>query len=146
MKTKIKFMAVSVLVLVGLCFSAYSTYAFSGPHGRGGEIRRIKWILEKGGQPLTDAQKAQIKDIMTTSRTQVRPAITQVRKARRALRDLILSGSATDAQIKTQVDAMAPIGTNIAEQRAQTFNRIVTQVLTADQRSVLQQFKGPRTL
>jgi Spy/CpxP family protein refolding chaperone len=145
MKTKIKFMAVSVLVLVGLCFSAYSTYAFSGPHGRGGETRRIKWVLEKGGQPLTDAQKTQIKDIMTTGRTQLKPAITQVRTARRALRDLILSGSATDVQIKTQVDAMAPLGTTIAEQRAQTFNQIVTQVLTADQRSVLQQFKGPET-
>lgn len=145
MKTKIKFMAVSVLVLVGLCFSAYSTYAFSGPHGRGGEIRRIKWVLEKGGQPLTDAQKTQIKDIMTTSRTQLKPAITQVRTARRALRDLILSGSATDVQIKNQVDAMALLGTPIAEQRTQTFNQIVTQVLTADQRSVLQQFKGPKT-
>jgi Spy/CpxP family protein refolding chaperone len=145
MKTKIKFMAVSVLVLVGLCFSAYSTYAFSGPHGRGGEIRRIKWVLEKGGQPLTDTQKTQIKDIMTTSRTQLKPVITQVRTARRALRDLILAGSATDAQIKTQVDALALLGTPIAEQRAQTFNQIVTQVLTADQRSVLQQFKGPKT-
>src|SRR5271169_992619 len=126
MKTKIKFIAVSVLVLVGLCFSAYSTYAFSGPHGRGGEIRRIKWVLEKGGQPLMDAQKTQIKDIMTTNRTQLKPAITQVRTARRALKDLILSGLATNDQIKAQVDAMAPLRTNIAEQRAQTFNRIVT--------------------
>ncbi|MGC1404343.1 MAG: Spy/CpxP family protein refolding chaperone [Thermodesulfobacteriota bacterium] len=145
MKTKIKFMAVSVLVLVGLCLSAYSTFAFSGPHGRGGEIRRIKWVLEKGGQPLTDAQKTQIKDIMTTSRTQMKPAITQARTARRALRDLILSGTATDAQIMGQVDAIVPLGTAIAEQRARTFNQIVTQVLTADQRSVLQQFKGPKT-
>ena len=145
MKTKIKFMAVSVLVLVGLCLSAYSTFAFSGPHGRGGEIRRIKWVLEKGGQPLTDAQKTQIKDIMTTSRTQMKPTITQVRTARSALRDLILSGSATNDQIKAQVDTMVPLGTALAEQRAQTFNQIVTQVLTADQRSLLQQFKGPKT-
>jgi periplasmic protein CpxP/Spy len=146
MKTKIKFMAVSILVVVGLCLSAYSTYAFSGPHGRGGEIRHIKWVLEKGGQPLTDAQKTQLKVIMTNSWTQLKPNITQLRTARRALRDLLMSGSATDVQIKAQVEAMAPLGTNIAEQRAQTFNQIVTQVLTADQRSVLQQLKGSKTL
>ena len=82
---------------------------------------------------------------MTTSRTQMKPTITQVRTARSALRDLILSGSATNDQIKAQVDTMVPLGTALAEQRAQTFNQIVTQVLTADQRGLLQQFKGPKT-
>ena len=145
MKTKIKFMIVTVLVIAGLCLSAYPTYAFSGHHGRGMGIRHLEWVLEKSGQPLTDAQKSQIKDIMTTNRTQLKPTLTQVRTGLRALKDLILSGSATDAQIKAQVDAMIPLGTAIAEQRAQMYNQIVNQVLTADQRSLLQQLKGPKT-
>lgn len=145
MKTKFKFMAISAFVLIGLAFSAYSTYAFCGPHKRGGEIRRLKWVLEKGGQPLTDTQKSQIKDLMKTNWTQLKPTITQLKADRRALRDLIITGTATDADVKAKVDAMASLGTAIAEQRFQTFNLIVTQVLTADQRSVLQQFKGPRT-
>jgi Spy/CpxP family protein refolding chaperone len=145
MKPKIRFMAVSVLVLVGLCLSAYETYAFSGPHGRGGEIRRMKWVLEKGGQPLSDAQRAQIKEIMTTNWTEMKPTVEQARIARRNLRDLILSGSATDVEIKAQVEAMVPLGTALAEKRAQTFNQIATQVLTSEQRSVLQQFQGHRT-
>ena len=145
MKTKIKFMVVSIFVLVGLCLSAYSTYAFSGPHKPGFKIRHLAGVLEKAGQPLTEEQKSQIKDIMITSRTHLKPTIAELITARRALRDLILSGSATDIQIRTQVDAMAPLGTAVAEQRAQTFNQIATQVLTADQSSVLQQFKGPKT-
>jgi Spy/CpxP family protein refolding chaperone len=145
MKTKTRFMAVSVLVLVGLCLSAYETYAFSGHHGRGGEIRRIKWVLEKGGQPLDDGQKAQIKQIMKDNWTTMKPTIEQLRTARKALRDLILTGQAKDAQIKAQVDAMAPLGKAMAEQQAQIFNQIVTQVLSGDQRTVLQNFKGPQT-
>jgi Spy/CpxP family protein refolding chaperone len=144
MKTKIRFMAVSVLVVVGLCLSTYSSYAFSGSHERGGELRRMGWILKKGGQPLTEEQKTSIKDIMKTNWTAMKPNMQQLRTARKALRDLILTGQATDAQIKTQVDAMAPLGTAMAEQRAQIFNQIVTQILSGDQRTVLQNFKGPQ--
>ncbi len=146
MKTKITFMAVSVLLLISLCLSAQPIYAYSGPHGRGGGIRHIYWVLEKGGQPLTEEQKAQIKTILTTNWNQLKPTRTQLRTDRQALRDLLLSGSATEAQIKAQVDGMIPLGTTLAEQRAQTFNRIVTQVLTAEQRTLLQQFKGHKTL
>jgi Spy/CpxP family protein refolding chaperone len=144
MKTKIRFMAVSVLVVVGLCLSAYSTYAFSGPHGRGGELRRMGWILKKGGDPLTDEQKASIKDIMKTNWTTMKPTIEQLRTARKALRDAILSGTATD--IKGQVDTtIAPLLTAIAESRAQIFSQIVTTVLKPEQLQLLQQYKGPQT-
>ena len=144
MVTKFKFLAVSVFVLTGLVFSAYPTYAFSGHHGRGGEIKRLKWILEKGGQPLTDDQSTQIKEIMKTTWTQLKPTISELKTNRRALRDLIISGTATEAQIKTQVDAMVPIGTAIAEQRALAFNQLVTKVLTDAQRNLLQQFKAQK--
>jgi Spy/CpxP family protein refolding chaperone len=145
MKTKITFLAVSVLVLIGLCFSAQPIYAYSGPHGRGGGIWHISWILKKGGQPLTEEQKAQIKTILTTSWTQLKPTRTELRTDRQALRDLILSGKASEDQIKAQVDGMIHLGTDLAEQRAQTYNRIV-KVLTADQLSLLQQFKGHKIL
>jgi len=56
-----------------------------------------------------------------------------------------LTGQATEAQIKAQVEAMAPLGMAIAENRAQIFNQIVTTVLTKDQLGVLQNFKGPQT-
>jgi hypothetical protein len=35
MRTKFKFLAVSVFVLTGLVFNAYPTYAFSAPWARG---------------------------------------------------------------------------------------------------------------
>ena len=144
MKTRIKFMVVSVFALIGLVLVPYATHAFSGPHGRGGEIKRLKWVLEKGGQPLTDDQRAQIKDIMKTTWTQLKPTIADLRANRGALRELIISGTATDAQIKAQVDAMVPLGTTVAEQRALAFNLVVTKVLTDAQRNVLQQFKAPK--
>jgi Spy/CpxP family protein refolding chaperone len=146
MKPKIKFMAVSVFALIGLCLSAYSTYAFSGHHGRGGEIRRLNWVLEQGGQPLTDDQKAQTKDIMKSTWTNLKPTIIQIKAGRKDLRDSILSGTATNDQIKAKVDAMIPLGTIVAEQRALAFNQIVSKVLTDDQRILLQQFKGPKSL
>ena len=147
MKTKITFMAVSILVLIGLCLSAHPLYAYPGPHGRGGGIRQINWILKKGGQPLTDAQKAQIKTILTTGWSQMKTTRTDLRTARQALRDLILSGKANEeTQITSQVDGMIPLTTALAEQRALTFYRIVTQVLTPGQLNLLQQFKGHKTM
>ena len=98
----------------------------------------------EGGQPLTDDQRTQIKEIMETTGTQLKPTILELKTNRRALRDLIISGTPTEAQIKTQVDAMVPIGTAIAEQRALAFNQVVTKVLTDAQRNVLQQFKAQK--
>ena len=145
MKTKITFMAVSILVLIGLCLSAHPLYAYPGPHGRGGGIRQINWILKKGGQPLTDAQKAQIKTILTTGWSQMKTTRTDLRTARQALRDLILTGNAMEDQIKKQVDDMMIFETTLAEQRAQTFN-LISKVLLPEQRSLLQQFKGHKTM
>jgi Spy/CpxP family protein refolding chaperone len=142
MKTNIKVAAVSVLVLIGLCLSAYSTYAFGGPQGRRGELKRLAWALETGGQPLTDAQRDQIRDIMKTNWEQLKPAVMQLKTERRALKDAIISGTATEAEIKTRVNAMALLGTAIAEQRTLIFNQIISQVLNDAQRGVLQQFSA----
>jgi Spy/CpxP family protein refolding chaperone len=146
MKTKITFIAVFVLVLAGLSLSVHPSYAFSGHHRGFGEIRHIQWVLAKGGQPLTDAQKTQIKDIMKENWTQLKPTLTQLRTARHALRELILSGNASPSEIEAQVEAMTPLGKTLAEQGALAFNRIIKQVLNDAQRSVLQQFKGPKAL
>ncbi|HMK64718.1 MAG TPA: Spy/CpxP family protein refolding chaperone, partial [Thermodesulfobacteriota bacterium] len=144
MKRKISVVSVFLLVLVGLCLSAYSSYAFSGHHGRGGELRHLKWALEKGGQPLTEDQKVQVREIMKNTWTALKPTIDQIRAGRKDLRDTILSGTATDEQVKAKVAAMIPLGTTAAEQRALAFNQIVGKVLTDGQRTLLQQFKGNR--
>jgi Spy/CpxP family protein refolding chaperone len=144
MRRKIGVISVFLLVLVGLCLSAYSSYAFSGHHGRGGEMRKLKWALEKGGQPLTDDQKVQVGEIMKNTWTALKPTIEQIRAGRKDLRNTVLSGTASDEQIKAKVAAMIPLGTVVAEQRALAFNQIVTKVLTDGQRTLLQQFKGTK--
>jgi Spy/CpxP family protein refolding chaperone len=135
MKTRTKI--VSMLVLMVFCFSAYEAYAFGGPGGRGPEMKHLKWILAKAQVPLADDQKTQIKAIMKDSRDQTQEVRTSLKAARREVRDLILTGKASDGDIQAKVGAMTPLINQMALNRAQTFNKIVG-LLHPDQLAALQ--------
>jgi Spy/CpxP family protein refolding chaperone len=137
MKTRMSI--ISFLAVMVLCFSAYDSYAYGGPRGRGFEGRQLKWVLAKSGVPLTDEQETQIKGIFQEHRDQLKATRTALSQARRDLQTSILSSQLPDDQIKNQVDAkiVPQIGT-IAENRAVIYNQIVWTVLTIDQRAALQ--------
>lgn len=135
MKTRAKI--VSMLVLMVFCFGAYEAYAFGGTGGRRSEMRHLKWLLAKAQVPLADDQKTQIEAIIKDSRDQSQAVRTSLKAARRELRELILTGKASDGDIQAKIEAMAPSINQMALNRAQTFNKIVA-LLHPEQLAALQ--------
>lgn len=143
MKTRMAI--ISFLAVMVLCFSAYDSYAYGGPRGRGFEGRQLKWVLAKSGVPLTDEQKTQIKGIFQQHRDQLKATRTALSQARRDLQTSMLSGQQDDGTIKGQVDnSIVPLINTIAENRAVIFNQILWTVLTVEQRAALQAHASSR--
>ena len=132
---------ISLLALAVLFFSVYETYAFGGPGERRFEGKRLNWVLAKAGVPLTDEQKTQIQALFKESRDQSQVERTNLKMARRALRELILTGNATEADLQAKLVEMTPWINQLAFRRVQTFNKIAA-LLTGEQRAALQAQAG----
>jgi Spy/CpxP family protein refolding chaperone len=128
----------SFLAVMVLCFSAYDSYAYRGPSGRGFEGKQLKWVLAKSGVPLTDEQKTQIKGIFQQNRDQLKATRTALFQARRDLHTSMLEVQQNDGTIKDQVDKIVPLIATMAENRAVIYNQILWTVLTPEQRAALQ--------
>jgi len=81
---------------------------------------------------LTDAQKTQVKDIMSQYRPTLRPLITQFRAERQQLRRLTLANPVDDGAIRAQAAKVASLGADLAVQRAHLI-REIRGVLTPEQ-------------
>ena len=84
---------------------------------------------------LSDAQKAQIKDIMTKERPTLKPLMQQLGNSQSQLRQLEM-GSFDEAQARTIATQQSQTMTELAVQRARVEAEMI-QVLTPDQKSKL---------
>jgi hypothetical protein len=111
MRTKIKLLTVSVLVLVGLCLSAYNTYASGG----GFEGRHRGMLAKMIG--LTDTQKSAIKAALksdttiATYRSNLKTAMPNLIAARKALKLDTLKYFAGNGSLTTITNDMANVTT-----------------------------------
>jgi Spy/CpxP family protein refolding chaperone len=108
------------------------TEHFNHWHGH----RHHAWIWKKLN--LTDQQKEQIKSIRQNLKTQVRPALAAVLKARLQLMQDIDSGK--QAEVSTDTSALASAQAQLWTLRATQWNQI-KGVLTPDQQNTLSEFK-----
>ncbi len=81
---------------------------------------------------LTDAQKAQARELWKTSQTANRPLMTQLVTAKHQLRSLIASGTADEAAVQAQAATVAAAESKLAVQRAQNVKQFLA-LLTPDQ-------------
>ncbi len=95
--------------------------------------------LMAGYLGLTDAQKAQIRTIHQTARTQAQPLQQQLRQNRQDLRAAIKAGTAVDTLAAAQGDLLG----QLVAIRAKTQEQ-VRKVLTAEQLAKLDQFQANR--
>ncbi len=87
---------------------------------------------------LSDAQKAQIKQIMTTERPTLKPLMQQAAQGENQLRTLELSGPFDEAQARTIATQQSQNMTELMVQRARVESEMI-QVLTPDQKTKLAQ-------
>ncbi len=92
---------------------------------------------------LTDAQQAQVKDILAKEKPTVQPLMKQLGDSHRQLRQLELSGTFDEAKVRELASQQAQTMTELIVQRARIHSELV-QVLTADQKTKLSQFMERR--
>ena len=141
MKIRSKSLVAVFLAVVGLAFVISQTNAFAGHggHGKGG------WHLKKmmAAVGLSDEQTAEVKNIISQSRTNLEPTLKQLRTERRALRNLMQSESFDEGAIRNQADKVAKLQADLAVERAQVYQAVL-KVLSPEQIQKLKEFQEKR--
>jgi len=101
---------------------------------RGGEGRIFKQL------DLTDAQKAQMKQIREDSREQIRPLAEQIRAKRQEIRQAREGGTVNEALVTQKLTEIAPLEAKLIAERARVHEQMLS-VLTAEQRTKLEQMR-----
>lgn len=104
-----------------------------GRFGRGPGGGLVRGLQELS---LSDAQRAEIRTIIESSRESGMPLREQLRETRRALRDAVTSDTVNESEIRALAAQMAPLEAEAAVQRARTHSAMMA-VLTPDQRDEL---------
>jgi protein CpxP len=108
-------------------------HQFHGRHHHGGMMGMPFHALN-----LSDAQKAQMKQIMTQERPTLKPLMQQMSQGQSQLRTLELSGNFDEAQARTIATQQSQTMTELTVQRARIESQMV-QLLTPDQKTRLNQ-------
>ena len=85
---------------------------------------------------LTDAQQAQVKDIMTKEKPTIQPMILQMAQGHQQLQQLVMSGGFDEAKVRTLASQQTQTMTELTVQRARIASELY-QVLTPDQKTKL---------
>jgi protein CpxP len=92
---------------------------------------------------LTDAQQAQVKEIMAKEKPVVQPLIQQLGQAHHQMRQLEESGNFDEAQVRTLATQQSQTITELIVQKARIESEML-QVLTPEQKTKFQSFMDRR--
>ncbi len=144
MKTKFWGVAVALLAIM-LCGTAMLSFAqqtdesspataWSGHrHGHMGYLAREL--------NLTDAQKAQIKTLMQSQRTTMRPLMLQMAQNREAMITATTGGAFDQAKVQALANQQAQLMSQMIVQKASLHSQIYNTILTADQKAKADQLR-----
>ena len=108
----------------------------------GGWGARLPGGLMLGKLDLSDAQKEQVKTLVTANRAAVEPYRNQLRDSAKALREATANGQFNEAQIRaiaqTQAQANAELTVANAKLKAEIYN-----ILTPEQRAKVEERRAP---
>src|ERR1051325_6044359 len=89
---------------------------------------------------LTDAQKAQLKQIHENSRQTLAPVVEQIRAKRQEIRQASEGGTVNEALVAQKLAEIAPLEAKLIAERARVHQESLN-VLTADQKAKLDQMR-----
>ena len=90
---------------------------------------------------LTDAQKAQMKQIRESHSQNLRPLMEQVRAKRQELRQVSESGAFNEALVTQKLSEIAPLEAKLMGEQFRTHQEMLS-VLTAEQKTKLEQLRA----
>ena len=143
MKTKLRGVGVALLALL-MCGSAM-LYAQQNDENGGAAA----WAGHRHGHygylakqlNLTDAQKAQIKTMMQSQRTTLRPLMQQMAQNKLAMLNATASGAFDQAKVQSLANQRAQLMAQLEVQKASLRSQIYNTVLTADQKAKADQLR-----
>ena len=138
--------ALAVMLLAGVAMAQTAPPTPTPPqghgfHGRGFGGPMLGRLFHELN--LSDAQKAQVKQIMTQERPTLKPLMRQMAQGENQLRTLELSGNFDEAQARTIATQQSQNMTELMVQRARVESEMIG-VLTPDQKSKLTQMVQER--
>src|SRR5579884_160394 len=146
MRSKFWMVALAMLALIlgGVGILSYaqdsatstSQTAWHGRHGRGGYLMREL--------NLSDAQKAQIKQIFQANKTSGLPLMQQMATNKKSMLEATANGNYDQAKIQQLANQQAQLMSQLIVQKQAIQHQIYTQVLTPDQRAKAEQLRAEK--
>jgi Spy/CpxP family protein refolding chaperone len=138
---KILLATLAVTLLAAVSFSQTAVKAEG--HGRHGHGFGPMMGFYADYLDLTDAQKAQMKDIMTKEKPTIKPLMQQLSDSRKQLRQLETAGAFDEAKVRSVATQQSQTMTELTVQRSRIKSELM-QVLTPDQKDKMAKFEARR--
>jgi len=142
MKTKFWMVAAGVLALVvgGVTLLSYAQENAAAPaDGWRGMHRRMGYLMRELN--LTDAQKAQIKEIVKANKQTGLPLMQQLAANKKAMLEATSNGNYDQAKIQALATQRGQLMSQLIVQKQAIQHQIYTQVLTPEQRTKADQLR-----
>lgn len=88
---------------------------------------------------LTDAQQAQVKEILAKEKPTIQPLVQQMAQSHHQLRELVMSSAFDEAKVRALASQQSGTATELMVQRARIESELF-QVLTPEQKTKVTQF------
>ncbi len=147
MRMKMKFWGAAVALLaLMLCGSVLPSYAQqaaqssnAAPAWAGHRHGHMAYLARELN--LTDTQKQQIKSIVHSQKTTLRPLMQQLAQNRLAMLNATASGAFDQAKVQSLANQRAQLMAQLMVQKASIRSQVYNQVLTPDQRAKADQMR-----
>ena len=139
LRSKMSFAALAIVLVAGLAMAQHH----GGPRGGGDFFGGPMLGFFTDYLDLTDAQQAQIKQIVAKEKPAMKPLFKQEMQTHEQMMQLIQSGTFDEAKAQTIATQGAQIHAQLEVQHARVASEAY-QVLTADQKTKLAQFIAKR--
>jgi Spy/CpxP family protein refolding chaperone len=140
---RIKLLAVVLSVIISAAaFSQTVVKTHQGMSHRGGFTAHMLGFYTDY-LDLTDAQQAQMKDILSKERSAIRPLMQQLAQGRQQMKELEQASTFDEAKVRTAASSQTQAMTELMVQKARIKSELMA-VLTADQKDKLAKFEARR--
>jgi periplasmic protein CpxP/Spy len=140
-----RFRLLAVVLSVAMSTAAFSQTVVKTTRGmghRGGFSARMLGFYADY-LDLTDAQQAQMKDILAKEKPTIRPLIQQLGQGRQQMKQLEQAGTFDESKVRAAASAQAQTMTELMVQKARIKSELMA-VLTPDQKDKLAKFEARR--
>jgi periplasmic protein CpxP/Spy len=132
-RTKIFIVAVTLVLLGAVAVSqTMRRTGYGRGHGMFGEGRMMAFFAHR--LDLTDAQQAQVKDILAKEKPALKPLFAQLAQGRQQMRQLEENGTFDEAQVRALATQQSQTITELMVQKARIKSELLA-VLTPDQKA-----------